>query len=198
MDTLSDLLENDLNEELSRKYRVSEKADKLVERLEKKREELEELLDKRKELTREKRKEVMENILAIDKSIPAIEKFSKYFKRLEKNLERLPREQKRKKLEAKYDEIRDLFIKELYNTMSIVGYGAATILATTIATIAFLFLVTIPIPGTGPVLAAPSILMLKKLREVKQKVGDNKQFEKEIDKLIDKLEKKKRRTVSSY
>lgn len=197
MDTLHDLLEDELNEELSRKYRVSEKAEKLVQRLEKKRNDLEDLLDD-KNLPKEKIKEVEENIFAINKSIPAIEKFIKYFKKLEKNLEKLPREQKRKRLEAKYNEIRELFIKELYSTMSVVGYGAATILATTIATIAFLFLVTIPIPGTGPILIAPSVLMLKKLREVKQKVGDNKEFEKEIDKLIERLERKKRRTLRSY
>lgn len=197
MDTLHDLIElDDINEDILQKYQISKKAEKLIKKLNKKQESLEQTIKKRK-LPPDKTKEIKEQIFAIESSLPVLERFKKYFQKLERAMEGLKEKEKLEKLRNKYEEIKSLFISDLYNIMRVVGYGASAILASTIASMIILVLLTSPIPGTSPIFIAPSLVIIRKLKDIKTRVY-NKKFEKEMEDLINKLESKKRKSLRSY
>lgn len=192
---------NEFNQELEEQYfsrpeKVSKRAEKVVNQLQERREKIEKELDKN-DLTQEKRREYKDILKAIDKSLPVIEDFKKYFTNLEKKIKDLPDKEKRKKVESKYKEVKELFISELFKIMQFVGYNGSFVIGAAIASLIFAIIF---IPGGGPILMLPTVMLIKKIRENQEKMKNMKrrQFEKEIDKLIDTLERKKKKRFSSY
>lgn len=189
---------NQLDEDVFSRYTISKKSGKLIKRLKNRRDFFKNKLENpRRQLSIEKRRELKEKIYAIDKSLPVIEKFQKYFIKLEKAIEGMPEKDRRRKIKSKYDEVKTLFFRELYYTMQLVSYNASIIIASIIATLIISIVVTLPIPGSSFVLAAPAILLIKNLREQKKRIHDKK-FEKEIDFLIEKLESKKKKNLKTF
>ena len=188
-----------LDEEIFNRYNISQKAGKLIKKLETKNAEIQNKLEdpRFKNMPVDKQRELKEKAFAIKKTTPVIKKFERYFLRLEKSMEGMSDEKRKKKIQSKYNEIKHLFIEELYTTMRLVGYNASLILASIIATLIVTVIATIPLPGTTFALAIPSVLLIKKLQSHKKRVH-SKQFEKEIDELIKKLEKKKRKNLRSF
>lgn len=196
---LQDLMEAEqIDEGLSRRYRVSEKAQRLIQKLEKKEDELEDWLEKNsKTKPKEKVREIREQQFAIQKSLPVVERFQKYFKKLETALEGMPEKEVQERIKRKYDEIKKLFFEELYHVMKSLSYNGSLVMASVISSLIFATILSLPVPGTTFILVPSGILLIKKLQEYKKKISD-KNFEKEIDDLIKKLEKKKRRTIKSF
>ena len=166
--------------------RVSRRANRLLIQLKNKKTEIQSKLEI-DFYNEDKTKEQKEVLFAIEKTIPAIEKFRDYFLKLEEQMKDLTDKEKRNKIKKKYAEIEKLFIEKLYNVMSVVGYSASLIIGSAIATIIFLIVV---VPG-GTLFTFPAFNLIKNLRESKKKIKD-KRFEKEIDKLIKKIETKKK------
>jgi len=185
--------EKEINEAVIRRYKVSERATKLIERLEEKQKVLEKK-SKDKKITPEKRREYKENIFAIEKSLPVIKNFRDYFKKLEDAIEGMNESDKIRKIENKYEEIKQLFFDKLYGLMQVLGYNASLIIAAAIASLIF---AVVFIPGGGPALLFPTFMVIKKIKENRSKIH-NKKFEKEIDHLLERLEKKKRKQLRYY
>jgi len=196
---LTDLIESEqIDEALSRQYRVSAKAQKLIEKLEKKEDELEDWLEKNsKTKPKNKIREIREQQFAIQKSLPVVERFQRYFKKLENALEGMPEQEKQIRIKRKYDEIKKLFFEELYHTMKSLSYNGTVVMASVISSLIIATIASLPIPGTTFLIVPSGLMLIKKLQEYKKKISD-KNYEKEIDNLIDTLEKKKRRTLSSF
>lgn len=196
---LEELVESEqIDESLSRKYRVSEKAKKLLDKLEKKEDELEDWLEKNlKTATREKVLKIREQQFAIQKSIPVVTRFQRYFKKLEDALEGMPDKEIERRIKQKYDEIKKLFFEELYHVMKSLSYNGTLVMASIISSLIIATIASLPIPGTTFIIVPSGIMLIKRLQEYKKKIAD-KNFEKEIDELIKRLEKKKRRTLRSY
>lgn len=183
---------NSINEGLFHKYDVSVKASKLISQLEIRKKELE--FELRNEEREEKRAEKKEVIKAIDKAVPVIKDFQKYFQRLEKRINKLPEDEKRKEIELKYEEIRLFFLNELYKIMYSVGYRASTVIASAIAS---LLLATVFIPGGGPLLFLPTVQLIRKINQAKNKVTSG-ELVKELEKIQKELESKKRMRFNKF
>lgn len=170
--------------EASIEQKISKKASKLITALDKKKLDL--TLKLHNKIPAEKLQEIKSTLKTIEKAKPIIVRFKKYFQNLEEKFDKLnlDEQEKKEKIRKRYDEIRNLFISDLFNIMRTVGYDEATIIASSIATIIF-FIVFVP---GGLLVALPTILMLKKLKENKAKVN-NKKFLKDLEKIENKLKK---------
>ena len=185
--------QNELNESVFSPNKVSDRAKKLEKKLDKKIKKLEKE-NKRKDLSEEKREKNKEIIETIKKAQPIVEKFTKYFERMEKRIANEPFDKQRKLIKAKYDEVRVLFIKELYNILYYAGENSAAIISSLIAN---LILVTVFIPGGFPILVSPTFMLIRNIKQSKEKIQDGK-LRKEMEKLIKELERIKRRSYKAY
>ena len=185
--------QNELNESVFSPNKVSDRAKKLEKKLEKKLKKLEKE-NKRKDLSEEKRKKNKEIIETIKKAQPIVEKFTKYFERMEKRIANEPFDKQRKLIKTKYDEVRILFIKELYNILYYAGENSAAIISSLIAN---LILATVFIPGGLPILVSPTFMLIRNIKQSKEKIQDGK-LRKEMEKLIKELERIKRRSYKAY
>ena len=185
--------QNELNESVFSPNKVSDRAKKLEKKLDKKIKKLEKE-NKRKDLSEEKRKKNKEIIETIKKAQPIVEKFTKYFERMEKRIANEPFDKQRKLIKTKYDEVRILFIKELYNILYYAGENSAAIISSLIAN---LILATVFIPGGLPILVSPTFILIRNIKQSKEKIQDGK-LRKEMEKLIKELERIKRRSYKAY
>lgn len=165
-------------------YEISKKTDKLIRKLEKRKKEI----NDNPKSTEEDKKVAK----AIEKAIPVIESFKKYFIKLESDLYDTADEEKRKLIEAKYDDIKTLFINQLYKIMEIVSYRPSIMIASLIAWI----IIVTATPFTNWMLI-PTYLTLKSISKNKKKIT-NRNFSKELSKLTDELMSKKRMQYRSY
>ncbi len=185
--------QNELNESVFSPNKVSDRAKKLEKKLDKKIKKLEKE-NKRKDLSEEKREKNKEIIETIKKAQPIVEKFTKYFERMEKRIANEPFDKQRKLIKTKYDEVRILFIKELYNILYYAGENSAAIISSLIAN---LILATVFIPGGFPILVSPTFMLIRNIKQSKEKIQDGKLRE-EMEKLIKELERIKRRSYKAY
>lgn len=165
-------------------YEISKKTDKLIRKLEKRKKEI----NDNPKSTEEDKKVAK----AIEKAIPVIESFKKYFIKLESDLYDTADEEKRKLIEAKYDDIKTLFINQLYKIMETVSYRPSIMIASLIAWI----IIVTATPFTNWMLI-PTYLTLKSISKNKKKIT-NRNFSKELSKLTDELMSKKRMQYRSY
>ena len=188
---VNQILENELNEGV-RYFRTSEVAQKLIIRLKKKKKEFRNKIKKAK--TPSRKQELLKHIKAIDKSIPIIENFREYFLKLESSFAGMSEKERKAQIKSKYDEIKTLFFKELYNVMSVVGENSVFIIAGAIVVLLFAIIF---IPGGGAVLFFPIISLIRTVNKAKEKIKDPK-FYKELDGLNKRLEKHKRKQLRRY
>ena len=165
-------------------YLVSKKADKLILKLKKRKD----LIDNNKEASEEDKKLSR----AIGRTIPVMDNFRKYFIKLEKELESVDDEERKKLIEAKYDDIKVLFINQLYKIMESVSYKPSIMVASLIAWIIF----TLVTPFTNWLLI-PTYITLRSISKHKKAIT-NRSFSKELDRLMEELESKKRLQYRSY
>lgn len=177
--------ESNVNENIINKYLISRKAKKLILRLEAKKDFLSEKIPNS---TGKEKREIKSMLKTIDKALPIIENFEKYFNKLEINMTNSSDEEKIKRIQSKYDEIKALFLDKLYNIMLTVSYRPALLIASAIAglIISLLFLH----PG-GIFMILPTIMFIKRIRDNKE-IAESPKFKKEIDKVLELLEKKKK------
>lgn len=165
-------------------YEISKKTDKLIRKLEKRKKEI----NDNPKSTEEDKKVAK----AIEKAIPVIESFKKYFIKLESDLYDTADEEKRKLIEAKYDDIKTLFINQLYKIMETVSYRPSIMIASLIAWI----IIVTATPFTNWMLI-PTYLTLRSISKNKKKIT-NRNFSRELSKLTDELMSKKRMQYRSY
>lgn len=162
----------------------SKKIQDLISILEKTR--IEQTLKIDRNMPKEKIRQIRNTNKAIEKAKPILLKLKKYFEKLENKFSKfnLSDEEKKDKLIKRYDEIKSLFIKDLFNIIKLIGYDASTIIISSIISIIFLI---VAVPG-GLIAAIPTFLMLKKLKEGKEKIY-NKKILKDLEKAEEKLKK---------
>lgn len=187
---ITDFKEEELNEAML-PPRVSAKAKKLINKLEKKERETIKKIEQTKDAL--EKRELKENLFAIRKALPVVKKFEEYFIRLETRIKDTSDKKRRKYIEKKYDEIKRLFINDLFDVMRVVGYDASAIIASTILSV---IVAIVFIPG-GLITVAPAFALIKKIKEIKEKVKGSG-FKDILEKVQKELERKKRTTVRSY
>lgn len=175
-----------INEDLFNKYNTSKKANRLIAKLYKRKGDLE---VKVKTIGKKEDKDLLR---ALNRSIPVIEKFRDYFIKLEKKLEDTDDKERELLIQAKYDDIKALFVEELYKIMEHVQYRTAIFVGSLIAWIIFLMAT----PFTNWMLI-PTFLSLKNINKNKKRIT-NRYFSKEMNKLLAELEAKKRKQYRSY
>ena len=188
---INEVLRDELNEGV-KYFKTSETADKLLKRLHKKKIEFKKNI--RQEKDPEKKKELIRHINAIDKAVPIIENFRDYFIKLEASFAGMSEKERRTQIKSKYDEIKTLFFKELYQVMNVVGRNSAFIIAGAIVVLLFAIIF---IPGGGAVMFFPVLTLIRTVNKAKEKVKDPK-FHKELEELNKRLEKHKRKQLRRY